>query len=358
MNDQQLTESLGLISKGFRSLKGIGEVQSAERDDILFDEWDWEVGVGLYGDLRDAERRKDQVALERIARWYDWQIDRGLPRRQVNSTAPMLALTLLSEHFDRPDWNEIIIDWADWLHSSMPKTDEGGFQHLVKERDNDGELWDDTLFMAALFMGAAGRVFSRQEWIEQAQYQYLCHIRFLGEVKSGLFYHGWTFNGRHNFAKALWARGNSWLTIAIPEIFYILKPEPVVARYLKAVFQTQLQALVGLQREDGMFHTLLDDPTSPVEASATAGFGYGVLAGYREGLIELEPYHEMLNGCLNAVAKRINSDGIVEEVSDGTAMGHSLQFYHEIGNTPAPYGQALASLFLSEYRALIDTLNK
>ncbi len=134
MNDQQLADSLDLISKGFRSLKGIGEVQSADKNDILFDEWDWEVGVGLYGDLRDAQRRNDKAGLERIARWYDWQIDRGLPRRQVNSTAPMLALTLLSEHYDRPDWNKIIIDWAQWLHESMPKTDEGGFQHLVKER--------------------------------------------------------------------------------------------------------------------------------------------------------------------------------------------------------------------------------
>ena len=354
MNHEQLTESLNQLSKGFRSLKGIGDVDADAEDDILFDEWDWEVGVGLYGDFRDAERRKDQQALNRIARWYDWQIERGLPRRQVNSTSPMLALTLLSEHFDRPDWNKIIIEWAEWLHQSMPKTEEGGFQHLVKERNNDGELWDDTLFMAGLFMAAAGRIFNRAEWQEQAQYQFLCHVRFLGDVKTGLFFHGWTFIGRHNFASALWARGNSWLTIAIPELFRILKPEPVTARYLKNVFQTQVEALIKLQREDGMFHTLLDDPNSPIEASATAGFGYGLLAGCREGLISIGEYHDMIERCLAAVHCRINQHGILEEVSDGTPMGHTLDFYRQIGNTPAPYGQALASLFLSEYRAMND----
>jgi hypothetical protein len=35
------------------------------------------------------------------------------------------------------------------------------------------------------------------------------------------------FNGRHNFADALWARGNCWVTIAIPEIIEMLDlPEP------------------------------------------------------------------------------------------------------------------------------------
>ena len=43
------------------------------------------------------------------------------------------------------------------------------------------------------------------------------------------------------------------------------------------MLQTQVVALARLQDADGMFHTLLDDPTSPVEASATAGIGYGVL---------------------------------------------------------------------------------
>ncbi|WP_428243916.1 glycoside hydrolase family 88/105 protein [Gynuella sp.] len=352
MNHDQLSDALSLLSTGFRSLKGIGDVEASSSEEILFDEWDWEVGVGLYGDFRDAERRNDRAALERIARWYDRQIERGLPRRQVNSTAPMLALTLLSEHFDRPDWNTIIQDWADWIYREMPKTEEGGYQHLVKERNNDGELWDDTLFMAALFIAAAGRVFNKPEWQQDAQYQYLCHIRFLGDVTSGLFYHGWTFLGRHNFADAVWGRGNCWLTISIPELYRILKPEDVTARYLKNVFQTQVRALKQVQREDGMFHTLLLDETSPIEASATAGIGYGLLAGCREGLIEMDEYRPMIDRCLSAIISRINENGILEEVSDGTAMGHSLEFYKKIGNVPTPYGQALASLFLSEYRAM------
>lgn len=35
-----------------------------------------------------------------------------------------------------------------------------------------------------------------------------------------------------------------------------------------------------------MWHTLIDDPTSYVEASATSGFGYGILKAVHMGLVD------------------------------------------------------------------------
>ena len=94
---QDLDGALARLAAGFRRLKGIGDVEAAEGDDILFDEWEWEVGVGLYGLFRDAQHRGDGAAMAALAKWYDWQIGRGLPQRQVNSTAPMLAQSTLRE---------------------------------------------------------------------------------------------------------------------------------------------------------------------------------------------------------------------------------------------------------------------
>lgn len=343
-----LHAAIAALSEGFRRLKGIGDEGTLPGDEIDFDEWDWEVGVGLYGEFRRAEVEKDEAAMARLSRWYDRQIARGLPRRQVNSTAPMLALALLAERDPRPEWIKIISDWAQWVHAEMPKTEEGGYQHLVKERDNDGQLWDDTLVMAVLFVAQAGKICDRPEWIEDAHYQYLTHIRFLGDRESGLFFHGWTFEGRHNYARALWARGNCWITIAIPELFRICPPTGAVSRYLREVFITQVRALEALQGSDGMFHTLLDDPQSPIEASGTAGIAYGVLAGQREGLIGSE-FDHIVQKALPAITARIDEDGFLTDVSDGTAMGTTLEFYRRIPNLPTPYGQALGSLFLMEY---------
>lgn len=345
-----LDTALSNLSAGFRRLKGIGSVDHADPSDILFDEWDWEVGVGLYGLFRDAEHRGDVAAFAALARWYDWQIGRGLPPRQVNSTAPMLALACLAERSGRDDWIALCCDWADWLVTTLPKTHEGGFEHVVKEGRRPGQLWDDTLFMAVLFLAQTGRMTGRADWIAEAHYQYLVHIRFLADPETALFFHGWTFEGRHNYARARWARGNAWVTIAVPELFVIAPPaDPVLGRYLKTVLASQVETLARCQNEGGMFHTLLDDPTSPVEASATAGIGYGILAGIRLGL--LAPDTARIAGAAQtAVLSRIGPDGILADVSDGTAMGSDLEFYRQIPNVAAPYGQALASLFLMEAR--------
>ncbi len=40
--------------------------------------------------------------------------------------------------------------------------------------------------------------------------------------ETGLWFHGWNYEGRHNFARARWARGNSWLTMVIPDFLELV----------------------------------------------------------------------------------------------------------------------------------------
>lgn len=368
-----LSSAIASLNLGFQRLKGIGAADTNDQAaaEILFDEWDWEVGVGLYGAFRDAEQHaahpaahqaedrtahhaedsaQTSEAFARLGRWYDRQITRGLPPRQVNSTAPMLALACLAARGGRPDWTALCLDWAEWLMTDLPKTPEGGFEHVVKEGRRPGQLWDDTLMMAVLFLAQTGRMCDRSDMVAEAHYQFLIHIRFLTDTETGLFFHGWTFEGRHNYARARWARGNAWVSIAVPELFAIAPPtDPALRRYLQTVLHSQMEAVAQAQRPDGMFHTLLDDPGGPVEASATAGFGYGALAGLREGLLPPE-FREVAARARDAILARIGADGVLADVSDGTPMGDTLQFYNDLPNVAAPYGQALAVLFLMELR--------
>ncbi|KZK85587.1 Unsaturated rhamnogalacturonyl hydrolase YesR [Pseudovibrio sp. Ad46] len=354
----RLEDALALTADGFRSLKGINDTPSELDNDgsIHFDEWDWEVGVGLYGFYKQACKTGDERMKRNLANWYDMQIARGLPSRQINSTAPMLCLALLARETNNQRWKQIVTDWAEWLINDMPKTVDDGFQHLVKERENDGQLWDDTLFMAGLFMGVAGDWLNRPDWVEEAYYQFLVHGRYLSDPVSGLWYHGWTFLGNHNYAEAFWARGNAWITIAVPELFELVGERyGPAARQIKALYCRQVEALLPLQLEDGMWPTLLDQPDSPPETSATAGFAYGLLRGVRTGILP-ESYLQPTLKAAAAVLQRIDAAGIVQEVSDGTAMGHDFEFYRNIPNTPTPYGQALASLLLIELLAAEELL--
>ncbi len=344
----ELLSHLAEVATGLARIRNINETAPLASDgfSVQYDEWDWEIGVGLYGLLRHALSVDDQALITAIIDWYEWQIGRGLPPRQVNSSSPMLALSILIDHVDRPDWEELVRDWADWLVNELPKTEDQGFQHVVKERLNEGELWDDTLFMTCLFLANAGKRFERPDWVEEAVYQFLVHARYLADPVTGLWYHGWTFKGRHNFAKAFWGRGNCWITIAIPELLAIVPDLPeATRRHLVNLLQSQAGHLAALQNADGFFHSLVDDVSSPIEASATAGIAYGISRGITLGILsaELQP---VVDKAFAAVLTCIDQDGIVQNVSDGTPMGHTLDFYRQIPNIPTPYGQALTMLML------------
>jgi unsaturated rhamnogalacturonyl hydrolase len=110
-----------------------------------------------------------------------------------------------------------------------------------------------------------------------------------------------------------------------------------------------VRALAKYQDESGLWHTLVNDPTSYVEASATAGFAYGILKSVRKRYLSAE-YEATGIKALKGVLANISDDGELKNVSFGTAMGPDLDFYRKIPLTSMPFGQALAILCLAEFR--------
>jgi unsaturated rhamnogalacturonyl hydrolase len=240
----------------------------------------------------------------------------------------------------------------------LPRTPFDGMQHMTYLTDNHNELWDDTLMMTVLPLAKIGKLLNRPHYIEEAKRQFLVHIKYLFDAKSGLFFHGWKFDESapggfgHNFADARWARGNSWLTIVIPDFIELLDlpPNDALRIHLIDTLEAQCQALQRLQGKDGMWNTLLDMPESEgsyPEASATAGFAYGMLKAIRKRYISKE-YESVALKAVNAVTERISADGELRDVSFGTGMGHDLQHYKDIKLTSMPYGQSMAIMMLGE----------
>ena len=325
------------------------KTQSLAGDDISkYRFWEWTQGVGLFGFWKLFEHTKNQEYLDILIKFYDEQLGNGLPSKNINTVAPLLALSHIYEYTKNPNYLSVCEEWAEWIMKDLPKTKEGGFQHITSDTLNDQELWDDTLFMTVLFLAKMGQLQNNQSYIEEAKYQFLLHTKYLADRKTGLWFHGWTFNGAHNFVDALWGRGNCWITIAIPEFIEIIDLEPSVKRFLVEALQLQIESLIKYQNENGMWHTLIDDPTSYVEASATCGFAYGILKSVEMGLIS-ESFKDDALKALVPILELIDDEGIVNQVSYGTAMGReSKQFYKDIPIQSMPYGQALAILFLMQ----------
>ncbi|MDU0347648.1 glycoside hydrolase family 105 protein [Actinomyces sp. MRS3W] len=311
--------------------------------------WEWTHGIGLYGMWQYYEQTGDQRFRTIIEDWFTARLAEGTTKN-VNTMAPFLTLAYLYENTGRRDYLPWLDSWAEWAMRDMPRTPHGGMQHVTLVEENHHQLWDDTLMMTVMPLTKIGLLLHRPAYVHEALFQVLTHVRYLADPHTGLWYHGWTFDGAHNFADALWARGNAWITMVIPELLDLLDLDEAdpTRRFLIEVLDEQVAALDSLQDESGLWHTLLDDPSSYLEASATAGFAYGILKGVRKGYLD-NKYRNTGEKAIKAIIDNISDDGELQQVSFGTHLGRDLDYYRQIPRTSMPYGQAMAILCLTEY---------
>ncbi|KAJ5885997.1 uncharacterized protein N7473_008671 [Penicillium subrubescens] len=313
--------------------------------------WEWTHGIGLYGLWKYYELTGDERLLKIIEDWFAARFAEGGTTKNINTMAVFLTLAYVYEKTGNPTYLPWLDAWAEWAMHDLPRTRYGGMQHITYLTDNYQQLWDDTLMMTVMPLAKIGKLLNRPHYIAEAKKQFLTHIKYLFDTKTGLWFHGWTFeDGGHNFANARWARGNSWVTIVIPEIIELLDLESTdpIRLHLIETLDAQVEALQRFQSESGAWHTLLDHPDSYLEASATAGFAYGILKAVRKRYISAN-YLPVAEKAIAAVLKDVDPKGELLNTSFGTGMGDSLQFYKDIPLTSMPYGQAMAIMALGEY---------
>ncbi|EPT7062215.1 glycoside hydrolase family 88/105 protein [Cronobacter turicensis] len=312
--------------------------------------WEWTHGVGLYGIYQYYRQTGDDRMRAVIDDWFAARFAEGATTKNVNTMAPFLTLAYRYEETRDAALLPWLETWAEWAMYEMPRTDHGGMQHITLAEENHQQMWDDTLMMTVLPLAKIGKLLGRQEYVDEAVYQFLLHVENLMDRETGLWFHGWKYEGCHNFANARWARGNSWVTIVIPDFLELMDwPERhPVRRYLTQVLERQAAALAACQDESGLWHTLLDDPDSYLEASATAGFACGLLKAVRKRYIG-KAYAAVAEKAIKGVVANVSPQGELLQVSFGTGMGSDLDFYRQIPLTSMPYGQAMAILCLTEY---------
>ncbi len=370
--EKELREKLNLVIQKLLSLgepenqseleENGGEAIGFFKRDFGIQEWDWPQGVGLYGLLKIMQHDKNEEYKDFLYQWFKTNIAQGLPSRNINTTTPLLTLVELNEYYKDEQLETLCKDWANWLMTCLPRTKEGGFQHVTSAngdrqgvRLNENEMWIDTIFMTVLFLNKMGQKYHKEEWINESIHQVLMHIKYLYDKKTGMFYHGWTFNGNNNFGEIFWCRGNSWFTLGILDYMDMFKGSlnPGVKELIVDTYKAQTKALKELQSESGLWHTVLTDPESYEEVSGSAAITAGILKGIRYGILD-DSYIKCAEKAIHAILQNIDADGTVLNVSGGTGMGMNAEHYKNILIAPMAYGQSLTILALAEALRHLD----
>src|SRR5271157_3245841 len=216
------------------------------------------------------------------------------------------------------------------------------------------EVWVDIAYFSAPAMARLGRLLSDAAMIERALDQLLVHQRHLQDSSTGLFWHV-AYVEKNSHSPCLWARGNSWFSIAVPEVLDEIARaglQTQLAGKIKSAtgaLARQLSAVIGLQDRGGLWHTVMDRGESYLEASATAGFALALGRALRSPVagLDLGRAREAYERALGAICAKINDRGEFTGVSQQTPPG-DFEFYNSIELGTAPFGTGICLMVLAE----------
>ncbi len=312
--------------------------------------WDWPCGVAYYGVSTAYEKTGNEKYLTLLKDRVDELISLGLPRVwTVNACAMGHCLISLYQATGEQKYWDIVMSKIKYLQTDALRFGDHVLQHTVSaNNDFPEQAWADTLFMAAYLMLRVGVINQDEELINDALNQWYWHINYLQDEENGFYYHGYNNITKDHMSGIYWGRANAWAAYTMSRVS-ILPACYLYPKYLDVAgsLNEQLSALKEVQTENGLWRTVLDDPESYEEVSASAGIAAAML---ERG----NPLHtRYINRAIRGLLDNVSRDGRVRNVSGGTAVMKDIEGYRGISRRWIQgWGQGLALAFFS---AVLDS---
>jgi unsaturated rhamnogalacturonyl hydrolase len=278
-------------------------------------QWSWGEGVYLLSEVRYYESQGLSVP----KRFIDWFSERdAITSGHINNVAPGAAASRIHALglFDASSINKALEDWVSDPKSAT-RARNGAVEHWP------GGVWADTCYMMGTFMLNHGVATKNAAMVEFIGDQLVKHVELLQNPQTHLFAHG---SHRGETLWNYWGRGNSWMSLSCVEFLDACQAigiAPATIAPIKAALKSQLQALIPLLPEYGIWDVLVDhqiENAGILETSATAGIGSAMIRAAR--------YFPELSEELTAVGRKasaaaltyIDESGVLTRTSAGTVL--------------------------------------
>ncbi len=297
------------LSKGEPSL--VGKVKTAM---FTMQRATWEQGVAMQAMLELGET--DQVIL--------------MAKDAVLHQSPDGRLAMVGEEFalsDAASPGEAVL-WAarktgdqflmtgfnsllDYILNKAPRTKEGIIYHFT----NIPQIWSDIIYMLPPFLAAAGKYNEAIKQIDGAR-------AYLWNGDKKLLSHMWDCDKKAFVRKDFWGVGNGWSAAGITRVIRAL-PESMQAEKTKLVGYVRdiIDGCLAHMRPDGLFHNIVDDPSSFVETNLAQMLAYSIYRGVKGGWIE-KRYRENADRMRAAAHGKVDNLGLVQGVCGSPEFDH------------------------------------
>ena len=332
-------------------------------ENLLFGHWNYPLGVTLYG-LMETGRlfiKSGKSAGSAITEYVLSHVEKSLRTLEYalfdkanfgGATVVHHLLTSIDSLDDCGSFGALVLETVKGRDSSMLQQDldlavNYVAGHIIKKQDrrpegcfwrrdmmhhfHNGTLWADDLYMSVPFLCRYAQYKGDKSVLDLAALQFEGFRKHLFMEEAGLMAHVYDFKRDMNTGVP-WGRGNGWTIFSLSELLVALPENHPRREFLLAFFRTHAAGCLACQDKNGMWHQVLNMPSSYIETSCTAMFIAAFCRGIRFGWFDgaAEPYRAAAEKAWEALETySIDKTGNIHGVCRGSEFSFNPRYYAE-----------------------------
>ena len=306
--------------------------------EIGYPDWDWGEGVAWHGVAEAGVRLHDGGLLEAASGWLHRH--RDVQPNELRRVMPGLVATTVY----RANHDEIALELAHRVAALLEHNPRN--VHGVYAESVDIPVWVDYWYEITPFLTDLARVTGDERYREWAGEQSFAFVHSSWDARASLFHHAY-YDLNRQTSQWFWARANGWAALAAVEMITDLSDQRALRATLLNILRRHVDRIQQLQDGSGLWHTVMDIPSTYLEVSASVMFALAIKRGVRRGYLEPD-LEKVADRAFYACLEHVDAAGNVNEVSAETVPG-DIAHYRSIPLGVYPWGQGFTVLAILEW---------
>ena len=282
------------------------KIEKVKNAMLSMQRYSWEQGVAAQALLEMGETDLViQMAKEAVLRQaHDGRLavigyNDGVTDPAASGEALLYAAKVTSD----PNLKKAADKMLEYLLHRAPKTKNGILHHIASKQ----QVWIDSMYMGPPFLAVAGHPKEAVKQIEGFR-------KLLWNPKKKLYSHIWDVDKNKFKRNNFWGVGNGWTAAGITRVIKALpnnmtREKKRLIKYLKQ----GIDGCLAYQRDDGLFHNVIDKPDTFVETNLAQMLAYSIYRAVKAGWLN-KRYIKYAEKMRKAANEKVDEFGLVQDV--------------------------------------------
>jgi len=213
---------------------------------------------------------------------------------------------------------------ADRVMHNIPRYEDGTYHRVTT-------MWTDDMYMCLSFLSRLAAITGEDIYFEEMIRQITGFYDRMFMEDQKIYSHIY-FPQESVQNKIPWGRGNGWVLLAISEALLVMPEDyPNREKVLEIFRRFAVGVLEWRDKEEGIWHQVINNPESYVETSGSAMFITALARGIRKGWIEADCKQDVIDAWTALTDKCVDDEGNVYGVCMGSGCNKEEKYYMRLG---------------------------